>query len=267
MGVISEGQMAWAAARFELSLYRNAAGVTGQSQEIVDSVRRRAPDVETILITNGVDSERFGAQAADSEVRSLLGDEAGPIFVYAGLFGLAQGLDQVLDLAASLPGDVPGRFVLVGDGPTRSSLERRIAAEGISRVRLLPPMPRERIPALLAAADAAFVSLRLSLTGSTPSKIYEAMAARLPILLVADGEAARRVEEAGCGLVSAPGDSASLRANFERLVGDPELRASLGAAGRRAAETTYERGQIAARLDEFLRSRLPVTAASAGSRR
>ena len=267
MGVIAEGLMASAAARFELSLYRNAAGVTGQSQEIVDSVRRRAPAVETILITNGVDTERFGAEAADPEIRALLGDEAGPIFVYAGLFGLAQGLDQVLDLAASLPGDVPGRFVLVGDGPARSSLEHRIAAESISRVRLLPPLPRERVPALLAAADGAFVSLGFSLTGSTPSKIYEAMAARLPILLVADGEAARRVEEACCGLISAPGDSGSLQANFERLVRDPELRASLGAAGRRAAEMTYERAQIAARLDAFLRSRLPSTTASARSLR
>ncbi len=265
MGIIDRGALASVAERFELSLYRGAAGVTGQSQEIVDSVRRRAPGVQAALITNGVDTDRFGADLPDDGTRTLLGDEGGPIFVYAGLFGLAQGLDQILDLAAGLPPEIPGRFVLVGDGPVRRSLERRIAAESTPRVRLVPPVPRERVPRLLAAADVAVVSLGLSLLGAAPSKIYEAMAARLPILLVAEGEPAWRVEEAECGLVSAPGDSAALRANFERLAQDAALRARLGAAGRRAAETTYDRRRIAEKLDAFLRSRFAAAPASIGS--
>ena len=265
LGVIERGAMAAAAERFELSLYRAAAGVTGQSQEIVDSIRRRAPGVEVTHITNGVDSQRFGADSPDDGTRRLVGDEAGPIFVYAGLFGLAQGLDQILDLAAELPPELPGRFVLVGDGPVRGSLERRIAVERISRVRLVPPLPRARIPALLAAADVALVSLGLALTGAAPSKIYEAMAARLPILLVAEGEPARTVERTESGLVSAPGDRTALRANYERLAQDADLRARLGAAGRRAAETTYDRGRVAEQLDAFLRSRLAAARASTGS--
>jgi glycosyltransferase involved in cell wall biosynthesis len=199
MGVIDRGAMASAAERFELSLYRAAAGVTGQSHEIVDSVRRRAPGVQVVLIANGVDTQRFGADSLDA------------------------------------------------------------------RVRLVPPLPRARIPALLAAADVALVSLGLALTGAAPSKICEAMAARLPILLVADAEPARRVEEAERGLVSAPGDRATLRANFERLAHDSELRAQLGAAGRRAAETTYDRRRIAEQLDAFLRSRLEAARASTRS--
>ena len=267
MGVIDPGALASAAERFELSVYRGAAGVTGQSQEIVDSIVRRSPGVQATLITNGVDTERFGDDVSDrQELRALLGDANGPIFVYAGLFGHPQGLDQILDLAAGLPPDVPGRFVLVGDGPVRESLERRIAAENIGRVRLTPPISRESIPALLAGADAAVVSLGQALRGAVPSKVYEAMAARLPILLVAQGEPARRVEEAECGLVSAPGDGAALRINFERLARDPELRARLGAAGRRAAETTYDRKRIAQRLDAFLRSQLAPAPVSSGSR-
>jgi glycosyltransferase involved in cell wall biosynthesis len=110
----------------------------------------------------------------------------------------------------------------------------------------------------LAAADAALISLGTSPPGAVPSKIYEAMAAELPILLIADGEAARRVEDAGAGLISAPNDTATLRNNFLQLAGDADLRGRLGAAGRRAAETVYDRARIADVLDRFLRERLPA---------
>ncbi len=252
MGIIRPGLASRLAERLERNLYRTAVGVTGQSQEIVDAVRRIAPQTPTEVITNGVDPSRFGRKQADADARGLLGAESGPIFIFAGLLGLAQGLDQVLDLAAALPADVPGRIVLVGDGPAREHLAARIERERIARVRLVPTQPRERVPALLAAADAAIVSLGMELPGAVPSKIYEAMASELPILLVALGEAARRVNEAGCGLTADPGNAGAIRAAFTRLANDAPLRNHLGTAGRRAAETTYHRDQIAARLDVFL---------------
>jgi glycosyltransferase involved in cell wall biosynthesis len=265
MGVLEPGLLGRTAEAFELSLYRHAAGVTGQSRGIVDSVRRRVGSVRTELVTNGVDADRFGAHLADDEARRLVGSDNGPVFVYAGLLGLAQGLDQLLDLARSLPPDAPGRFVLVGDGPVRTDLERRIENERIDRVRLLPAITRERVPALLAASDVAVVPLGLTLPGAVPSKIYEAMAARLPILLVADGEPADIVRDTGSGLTSGPGDLDALRTNFERLASDAALRQQLGSAGRAAAESTYDRTRIAERLDAFLRSCLrPETPKTGG---
>lgn len=256
MGVVKPGLATHLAERLELSLYRGAAGVTGQSSEIIEAVKRKAPGTPTELVTNGVDPSRWGPSRVTAEAKALLGADPGPIFVFAGLLGLAQGLDAILDLAASLPASLPGRFVLVGDGPVREKLRRRIADEQIGRVTLLPAQPRDAIPALLAGADAAVVSLGMSIPGAVPSKIYEAMAASLPILLIADGEPAKRVQDAGCGLSSAAGDPVRLRANFEQLAASPALRAKLGASGRKAAETLYDRTAIARRLDAFLRARL-----------
>ncbi len=253
MGVIREGMATRLAGRLERRIYERAAGVTGQSEEIVAEIRELAPNTPTAVITNGVDPSRFGKRFLDDEARSLVGPEPGPVFMYAGLLGLAQGLDQILDLAARLPADVPGRFVLVGDGPAREHLVERLARERIARVRILPAQPRERIPALLAAADVALITLGMSIPGAVPSKIYEAMAASLPILLVADGEPARRIDDAGCGLAVAPGKPDEALAACLRLATDDALRADLGHAGRHAAETKYHRDRIADRLDEFLR--------------
>ena len=257
MGVVRPGLATRLAERLERKLYHAAAGVTGQSQEIIEAVRRVAPRTPTEVITNGVDPARFGRDKADDAARKLLGTEPGPIFIFAGLLGLAQGLDQILDLAAALPPDVPGRFVLIGEGPAREHLAERIERERIGRVRIVPPQPRERVPALLAAADAAIISLGMEIPGAVPSKIYEAMASSLPILLIAAGEAARRVDEAGCGLTAAPGDSAAIRAAYKQLVTDAAERDRLGAAGRRAAETVYNRDHIATRLHQFLTTLVP----------
>lgn len=257
MGIVKPGFATRMAERLERKIYRKAAGVTGQSAEIIDAVRRAAPAAPAEVITNGVDPARFGPALADAESRALIGAEPGPIFIFAGLLGLAQGLDQILDLARALPSDVPGRFVLVGEGPDRERLTARLERERIGRVRILPPQPRSRIPALLAASDAAVISLGMAIPGAVPSKIYEAMASRLPILLIAEGEAARRVEQAGCGLAVRPGDSASIAAAFRQLAADAQLRERMGAAGRLAAETLYNRDQIALRLDQFFRKLLP----------
>jgi glycosyltransferase involved in cell wall biosynthesis len=257
MGVVKPGLATRLAERLELKLYRYAAAVTGQSSEIIDSVRQRSAGTLTAVITNGVDPDRFGRQFADNAARELLGGELGPIFIFAGLLGHAQGLDQILDIAASMPADKPGRFVLVGEGPERQHLEERIARESIPRVRIVAAQPRERVPALLAEADVALISLGMAIPGAVPSKIYEAMASSLPILLIAEGEPARRIEKAACGISVRPGDLASAREAVHRLAGDAAFRERLGAAGRQAAETDYNRNEIGRKLDQFLRSLLP----------
>jgi glycosyltransferase involved in cell wall biosynthesis len=256
LGMAKPGPAVTLAERLEKKMYRSAIGVTGQSDHIVAAVERTAPGTRTAVITNGIELTRFGASQATPEARTLLGSEAGPVFIYAGLMGFAQGLDQVLDLAAQLPGEVPGRFVLVGDGPEREALARRIARERIPRIRILPPQSREQVPGLLAAADAAIITLGMDLPGAIPSKIYEAMASSLPILLVASGEAARRVREANAGLTVEPRDAKGLREAYIRLASDPLLRQALGSDGRAAAESRYSRAAIADQLDRFLRVRL-----------
>ena len=257
IGMVKPGLATWLAERLELKLYRHAAGVTGQSSEIIESVSQRSPGTRHAVITNGVEPSRFGKSFADDEARRLLGHEPGPIFIFAGLLGLAQGLDQILDVAATMPASMPGRFVLVGEGPAREKLEARIQAEAIPRVKIVSAQPRERVPALLAASDVAVISLGCSIPGAVPSKIYEAMASSLPILLIANGEPAQRVRDAESGIAVSPGNLQGALDAACRLAADANFRAQLGAGGRRAAESLYNRDRIAGRLDEFLRSVLP----------
>lgn len=266
MGVVRDGSLpARLAERLELWLYRGAAAITGQSSEIIEAVAARVPEQTTAVITNGVESSRFGPEQADDDARALLGDAPGPVLLYAGLLGLAQGLDHVLDVARDLSPDIPGRVVLVGDGPVRDHLIHRVHEESITRVRILPAQPRERVPALLAAADVALISLGRTLPGAVPSKIYEAMASALPILLIAGGEPAARVTRAPAGIAVEPGNPEATAAAWQRLVTDAALRRSLGDAGRREAEVRYSRAAIADHLDTVLRRTLNDGSPSSGT--
>jgi glycosyltransferase involved in cell wall biosynthesis len=256
IGAIGPGLPLTLAQRLERRLYRQALGITGQSQDICDTIRGRCGSTPVELITNGVDPRRFGPQFADDEARDLIGREPGPVFIFAGLVGLAQGMDQILNLALDLPADVPGRFVIVGDGPVREHLEQRIASENITRVKILPMQPRSRIPALLAVSDIALITIGGRVHGMVPNKIYEGMAASLPVLIVAYGEAVNRVSSAGAGIGVDPQDRNALLDAALRLIRDPDLRKRMGQNGRRAAEDVYNRDRIADRLDAFLRDRL-----------
>jgi glycosyltransferase involved in cell wall biosynthesis len=70
----------------------------------------------------------------------------------------------------------------------------------------------------------------------------------------------RRIESVDCGIAVEPQDKAALLAACTRLIQDAALRARLGANGRRAAETLYNRDHVADRLDKFLRGLLRVNA-------
>jgi glycosyltransferase involved in cell wall biosynthesis len=258
LGVLGPGTALRAAERLEAFCYRKAWLVTGQSSEILADVEARFPGTSTYLLSNGVDTDMFGPQRRTAASRRHLGaaetaSNGTCIAVYAGLHGIAQGLDQVLDAAAELRNESI-HFVLVGEGPEKTRLVARASELRLPKVRFLDSLSREDMPALMASADIAIVPLKLRLPGAVPSKLYEAMGSAAPVVLVADGESAAIVKETGAGFVVAPGDVAGLAKALKSLASDTVLRRKMGIAGRAAAEQRFSRQSIAerfiARLEE-----------------
>src|SRR3989442_3054446 len=234
--------------------YRRAALVTGQTRAIVGDIAARFPWCRTYHLSNGVNDRVFPPDRRTAEARAALGPTDACIAFYAGLHGLAQVLDRVLDAAAVLA-DTPLRFVLMGDGPTKADLVRQAWERGLNNVDFLDARPTSEVPPLLAAADVVVVPLVTHLPGATPSKLYEAMASGRPVVLVAEGEPATIVREQEAGLVVAPGDIGGLSGALRTLSHDPNLRRALGGNGRRAAERLFNQVEIDARFVAFLEQR------------
>jgi colanic acid biosynthesis glycosyl transferase WcaI len=250
LGILGAGLSLRAAQALEAFCYRSAWLVTGQSAEILEDIRRRFPRVPTYHLSNGVDTDMFRPERRSAQARKdLLGGEAPEgacVAVYAGLHGIAQGLEQILEAAPLLKTDV--RIVLVGDGAEKARLEKECAQRGILRVRFVDPLPREAMPDLMASADIALVPLKIALPGAVPSKLYEAMGSGAPVILVAGGEAAAIARDSQAGVVVAPGDVAGLAQALDQLARDPSLRAAMGSNGRAAALARFDRRAIAARF-------------------
>ncbi|WNM58121.1 glycosyltransferase family 4 protein [Candidatus Nitrospira allomarina] len=253
LGVLDKNSFAYQlSARLEKFCYQQAWLITGQSKSIMADIRTRFPDRPTFHLSNGVDTKVFHPDRKTQEASETIGKGKDCIVLYAGLHGLAQGLEQALAAAELLRKEDDLKFVLIGSGPRKNSLVEQARQDNLNNVCFLESRPAREIPALVAAADIILVPLKMYITGAVPSKLYEAMASGRPVILVAGGEAAEIVRDHQTGMVVEPGDVASLVQAIRTLFTQPDLRKTLGENGRRVAEQYFDRTTIAGRFIDHL---------------
>lgn len=253
MGQIAEGS--WlhrSLCALESLLYTNAEAIVVLTPGVQRHLAERGFAGKLRLIPNGADPEDFDPGAPRDELRRRFGLE-GFVVAYTGAHGRANGLDLVLE-AASQIADLPAvRFLLVGDGPLKPHLVARVHREGLSNVRFLDPIPKREIPALLGAIDAGLhvlADVPLFSYGVSPNKIFDYMAAGVPVLTNTPGEMADLIESAGAGIAVTPHDIA----HGVRLLAsaDAAERARWGEGGRRFMTNEASRTAMAARLGKTL---------------
>lgn len=263
LGAISSLGAIRAARVIERACYRAAAAISCPTEGIVEALEERPESSgKAFLMKPAVDLERFDPGTGSSDGSRPGGDR--PLQVlYAGTVGMAHGLGTLVDAVALLEGADDGppiEATIAGDGAEAPDLRARLAGGSPTGVRMLGAVPSSQIPSLYAKSDVAVVMLRDRpiFNGALPTKMLEAMAAGRPVVLSARGEAARLIEKEGAGVVVEPESPQALAAALAELATDPNRRARLGAAGRRAVQESFGRDDWLHRWRELLeRCRLP----------
>ncbi len=257
LGVLTNRRIIAVLERLELAAYAAADTVIVVSNGFrTNLIGRGVPSGKVHTIRNGVCPGEFDPGAeADPRLRARLG--AGPgdcLVLYAGTHGISQGLTSVADAAARLAGQ-PIRFAFVGEGADKQRLSDRVAELGLRNVTLLPGVPHEQVPALLAAADICLVPLRdvPLFSAFIPSKLFECLAAGRPVVGAVAGEAAQILREAGAQVVP-PEDSTALAGAIGALAADPARRAAMGRQGRCYVEKYFDRDTLARQYRKLLGS-------------
>ena len=116
---------------------------------------------------------------------------------------------------------------------------------------MVPRQPAERIPELLSACDAAFLSFQDAelWTMTIPAKLQSYMACGMPIIASAEGETRRVIEEAECGVCSAIGDADALSKAIKQLM-HSELR-KMSDRSRQYFEKHFDKQMLMDQMDKF----------------
>lgn len=256
MGQLSaESRLYRALKGLERFLYRRADAVV----VMAEGVRRVLVDDEGMpperihFVPNGADPADFVAPAPRNELRTRYQLD-GLVFAYTGAHGPANGLDLVLDAAAEVAQDLLDvRFLLVGDGVAKQALVERARREGLSNVSFHDPVPKDEMAALLGAADVGLhvlADVPLFRYGVSPNKLFDYMAAGLPVLTNTGGEVAALVEDAEAGIAVPPeGLASGVR---QLAAADSSRREQWGKSGCEFIGATRSRTALASRLEAVL---------------
>ena len=215
---------------------RFASRIIVISQVLIDDLVRSGVDEERLVLNpNAVDPSRFKDEGSAQRI-SLGFDDSEVVFCFVGSFGFWHGA-PVLARAFSKVADEfsRARLLMVGDGIERSETELILADSGCSdQVIFLGSVDIERVPSLLESADVLCSPHvpwpnGLPFHGS-PTKLFEYMAAGRAIVASSLGQIAEVLENEVSAILVTPGDVDSLAEAMVRLLRDPALRTSLGAA-------------------------------------
>ena len=204
-----------------------------------------APPGRVALAYHGLDFARFppAAEGGAAAARDG-GDAASPVRILSvGRAVAKKGYDDLIAALALLPPALNWRFVHIGGGALRETLQDAAARRGLSaRIEWRGAQAQEAVLAAYREADIFVLASRVSADGDRdglPNVLMEAQSQGVACLATTVPGIAELIEDGVSGVLVAPDAPAALAAALARLIREPPLRAALGAAGERRVRRDF----------------------------
>ena len=231
---------------------REAAFVVAVSDYSRELLIQKCPDAAGKIhrIYNGIDLRKFQAGPPRSPALRPRILSVGRLIEFKGFRDLIAACGELKKRGIQFECEI------IGDGPLREALQNAIAAAGLDgMVQLLGALPQEEVVRRLADCDVFALASIVDREGASdilPTVILEAMATAQPVVSTRLAAIPEMVRNGESGLLVNPGDVESLANAIESLLRDQQLRARLGAAGRRNVEEKFDVDKTAAQLLELV---------------
>ncbi len=243
----SDSFVAKAIGRIADALYRRSKLVVCVTESCREAVIKRGVDPDKVkVIANGFDVVKPALSMSYHPPRDKF------IASYTGNLGSAIGASVILEAAVRLRDDGRFHFILVGDGAERDHIAQRIARESLTNISMLGALSRAETFAIQELSDVCIVPLRRGVEDSLPTKMLDAMALRRAVIVCADGEARRFVEQSGGGVAVAPEDPEALIAALTRFHADKQLLGDCGERGYNYVRERYDRSALAKHMGNYV---------------
>jgi len=217
-----------------------ATVVSCVSAPVAEWARRRGAK-HPMVVPNGVNTLRIVPAPKLDQVFTV---------GFVGTLKPWHGVEVLIDAAARLRHrGCEVRVVIVGDGPVGEPLRRLAAALGLD-IRFVGAVAPQRMPELLAEWDVGVAPYpdQFSEDYFSPLKVYEYLAAGLPVVASAVGQIPSILDHGVTGLVVPPGDPEALASALEDLCSDRATRERMGRAARAVAVERHDWSRVLDRV-------------------
>lgn len=181
------------------------------------------------------------------------------VLQFSGNIGRTHDIHTILEVARRLQHRTDLVFLFVGYGGKSNVIKHAIEEEKLGNVRFLPRQPRTRLRQMLACSDATIISFEANMQGlSVPSRMYNILAAGVPIIAMAEPESelSLMVSEHGAGWVISPGDVDALEEAAKSLTNAAgrKVAADRGRMGRLGLYPRYTLDAVIEQYDQLIRT-------------
>lgn len=251
LGIISNKFFLSMATKLEEFCYKKSSLISGQTQGIVNNISTRFPNKNVYWLKNGVDINFYDVnKEIEKDAWKNENNYSNEDFIlfYGGIIGHAQGLEVILNAAKKLDEYKNIKFVLLGNGPEKEKLIKLRDELKLTNLRFFDAVPKSEMQRIIMSTNATIIPLkRLDLfKGAIPSKIFENLALKKPIILGVEGEAEELfIKQGKCGVSFIPEDSEDLAKQILKLYNDRNLVIELGENGLKYVSENFNRDKIA----------------------
>jgi glycosyltransferase involved in cell wall biosynthesis len=226
--------------KFDRWLFQNVDGIVVVSTYLKNHLINLGVDEKKItILTNAANPEVFSPKYSGIKVRERYGLNRKTVIGFVGGFYPWHGISLLLDAFELLFKDYnEAVLLLIGDGPMRRSLEKRISKLGLkNRVQFIGYVSHNQLPEYIAAFDIAVMPN--SNEYGSPMKIYEYMAMSKPVVAPSFVPLKDGINHSVEGLLFEPENTDELVHCLEKLIIDPSLRVRMGKYGRKRILTIH----------------------------
>lgn len=231
--------------RISRRIYRSADGILVSSRGYAEYFREKF-QIENVRYLPQYAEDLFGELPQPTEEKQTVD------FLFAGNVGSGQSVETIVEAARLLKNERTIHIHIVGGG---ISLEKcRILAEGLPNITFYGRQKLEQMPRYYAMADVFLVSLMKDpvLSMCLPGKVQSYLAAGKPVVGAIDGEAARVIREAECGMCAPAEDPETLAELIRRMAAQPELRKQYGVNARQYYRAHFQKEKFISDLAAVL---------------
>lgn len=256
LGVLKNPILKIAARFLERWAYKNSTHVIALSEGMRDGVANAGYPLDKIsVIPNSADLELFQSPLIKGDFfdKKIPDSRGRKKIVYAGTFGVVNGVEYLVRLAAeSASQGFDDLFIALGDGAHRELVEKKARELGVYKENfwILPPCAKSEMPEVMKGAD---LSLSLvinneSLWVNSANKFFDSLAASTPIAINYGGWQANVINETRCGIILDPLDIKSAARSIHVFLGSQACVESARVAALDLAKTRYARDILADKL-------------------